>query len=412
VYWPISDALIIGFFLSGVFLVIAKRRNTVYIYSLTKIAESKTNTFPSQFSKGDDHMEHNLRELLRDLSDIYDNKSKNMYVTVYLNSKEGNKFIQRREDACASLLKVEEKKNFLNTITRIKEYLKNKQKGNFVIFASDKYHFFKPVSLPMQIQSMLVVDSSPYIRPLARIQDEWESFTLVLLNSNYAQIYSLSLGIIQNQKKLSKDIINRHKKGGQSQARFQRIRKGAIHKFFMEVAEALSTLADDTIVLAGPGTAKLQFKEILTKHLQEKIIDIVDISINDEQSLISESIRLIAEYEQKKSKKAIQQLKQEILKDGLAVYGLNETLKAAQNGQIELLIIEKDYKVKGCLCEHCQILNTGPIKDCPVCGEPTTEADVIEEIIEFAERTDASIEFSDDEELSNLGHIGALLRFK
>jgi len=38
--------------------------------------------------------------------------------------------------------------------------------------------------------------------------------------------------------------------------------------------------------------------------------------------------------------------------------------------------------------------------------------DVIEEIIEFAERTDADIEFTDDEEISNLGHIGAILRFK
>ncbi len=54
----------------------------------------------------------------------------------------------------------------------------------------------------------------------------------------------------------------------------------------------------------------------------------------------------------------------------------------------------------------------GPIKDCPVCGEPVSEADVIEEIIEFAERTDAEIEFTDDIEISKLGHIGGILRYK
>jgi hypothetical protein len=36
---------------------------------------------------------------------------------------------------------------------------------------------------------------------------------------------------------------------------------------------------------------------------------------------------------------------------------------------------------------------------------------MIEEIIEFAERTDATIEFTDDEELAKLGHVGGLLRF-
>ena len=107
----------------------------------------------------------------------------------------------------------------------------------------------------------------------------------------------------------------------------------------------------------------------------------------------------------------MEQLKKEIFKSGLAVYGIEETLKAVKMGQVDLLIIEKDYKLKGCLCEHCQLLKAGPIKDCPVCGGPTTEADIIEEIIEFAERTQADIEFTDDEELAKLGHVGGLLRF-
>ena len=28
----------------------------------------------------------------------------------------------------------------------------------------------------------MIVDSSPYLRPLARIQDEWESFTLLMIS--------------------------------------------------------------------------------------------------------------------------------------------------------------------------------------------------------------------------------------
>ena len=42
-----------------------------------------------------------------------------------------------------------------------------------------------------------------------------------------------------------------------------------------------------------------------------------------------------------------------------------------------------------------------------------SEVDVIEEIIEFAERTDTKIEFVDDNPiLQELGGVGGLLRFK
>jgi len=170
--------------------------------------------------------------------------------------------------------------------------------------------------------------------------------------------------------------------------------------------------ASEQIVLAGPGPTKIQFRDMLPKHLQQRIIDIIDVDVDDEKNLLKESIHLISEQEKTVSREAVEHLKEEILKDGLAVYGFDDTLQAVKNGQVELLIVEKDYKLKGCICEHCQIVKAGPIKNCPVCGEPVSEVDVIEEIIKFAERTDAEIEFTDDKEISNLGHIGGILRYK
>ncbi|MFW6122306.1 MAG: hypothetical protein ACOC80_15600, partial [Petrotogales bacterium] len=76
------------------------------------------------------------------------------------------------------------------------------------------------------------------------------------------------------------------------------------------------------------------------------------------------------------------------------------------------LIIEKGYKMKGYICEHCQLLKADSVKHCPVCSGSVSEVDVIEEILEFAERTRAEIEFTDDQEIAKLGHVGAILRFK
>jgi len=356
-------------------------------------------------------MKNPLATTIKELAEIYDTNSLDTFVSIYVSKATYKSFLKRRESACEHLLEKEEQDNFNKTMEKIHEFLDKNHDPNIAIFASEKHGFFKSVEIPITINNLLIVDSSPYIRPLARIADEWESFSLVLLNSHQAKIFSVSLGNAEKTKSLSSDIMNKHKKGGWSQARFQRLRKGASHEFFKEVQEYLEHHADKQIILAGPGTAKIEFKNGLPKHVQDLVIDTIDSSM-DESDLINESIKIISDKEEKRSKSAVMRLKEEILKDGLAVYGFDDTLKAVQNGQVDILIVEKDYNTKGCLCEHCQILNAGPIKDCPICGGETTEADVIEEIIEFAERTDAVIEFTNDEEISKLGHIGGLLRFK
>lgn len=294
----------------------------------------------------------------------------------------------------------------------IEEIIQKNRGKNLAIFSSKKHNIIRYIALNVETKNLLIVDSSPYIRPLARINDEWESFTLLLLNTNYAKIYSLSMGQVEDTKKLSADIMNKHKKGGFSQARFNRLRKGAIHEFLTEVIEALQKRADERIIIAGPGQAKTQLINMLPKNLADHVLETIDVNIDDENELLKESIELISEKEKQKSVEAVQQLKQEILKDGLVVYGVEETLEAVKNGQVELLIIQKDIKIPGIICEHCQMVSQTTKNTCPYCGKKTSQVDVIEEILEFAERTDVEIEFTDDEEIANLGHIGAILRFK
>ncbi len=106
-------------------------------------------------------------------------------------------------------------------------------------------------------------------------------------------------------------------------------------------------------------------------------------------------------------------LRAEILRNDLAVYGLKETSEAVINGQIELLLASKGYKIKGWICEKCQVVDSGVKDRCPYCGNKTSEVDVIEEIIEFARRRDTKIEFVEDNPiLDELGGVGGLLRYK
>jgi peptide chain release factor subunit 1 len=350
-------------------------------------------------------------ESLPELIGISDKDNLNTFVSLYFDGKD-ECFIQHREKVIQSILKQDELKNFLKTMDAIKKYLKKNKRANHAIFASDKNNFFKAIPFPVNIKNSLSINVSPYIHQIAELADEWQAYTLVLLNSNHAKIFSFSCGEINVEEDLSADIMNKHKKGGMSQARFQRLRKGNIHAFLTEVSEALQKITQDDIILAGPGETKKQFREMLPIMLQKGVIAEVNVDIDDECGLINETHEIMSEKGKQEHRRLIELIQTEILKNGLAVYGVKDTLAAVKNGQVEALLVEKEVTQKGWICEHCQIIEDGTVSVCPRCGKNTSEVNIIEEIIKIAEHTGAIVEFSPDENLKKIGPVVGLLRFK
>ncbi|MDY6930439.1 MAG: Vms1/Ankzf1 family peptidyl-tRNA hydrolase [Halobacteriota archaeon] len=362
---------------------------------------------------------------IKELSDIYDSENKDTFITLFLNIDDyDGKFIEKRKKSCISVLKGKKDllDNFNRTIKMIEGYLvkmgrENDLKG-LALFASHKNNFFAAYELMIPFEDLMVVDTSPYIRPLVQLIDEYEAFGLVLLDSHRAKVYVVSSGIIEVEEEMVSDIMNKHKKGGWSQARFQRLREGAIDHFLKEVREDAEKIFSDEdikrIVIAGSGNAKKKFVDMISAGIKSKVIDVIDVNFNEaEGKLISRAEKKFFEDGKKRSDENIEKLREEILKDGLAVYGPKETLNAVKNGQVDMLLVRKGLKVRGWICEKCQSVGQGIANFCPNCESVTSEVDVIEEIIEFAKRKETEIDFaSDNQILAELGGIGGLLRYK
>jgi peptide chain release factor subunit 1 len=367
-----------------------------------------------------------LKEVdIKNLSEIYDSGSRESFVSLYMNLEKTNeRFIEKRKKACRSVLKGNSELigNFDKTMQNIEKYLgmngrEHGQKG-LAIFASNEYEFFRAYKLGVPVDDLMVVDASPYIRPLAKLVEDYETFGLVILDNHRARIYVVSSGRIEDKDRIAEDIMKKHKKGGMSQARFQRLRLGAIEHFLKEVSEEMVRLFSKDnvvrIIIAGPGNAKIMLKNFLPKELKYEILDLIDMDFDEADGyLVSKAEEIILEDEKETASKNVARLKDEILKHGLAVYGLEEIIDAVKNGSIELLLISNGYRLRGWICEKCQLFDSGIKDKCPNCNGKVAEVDVIEEIIEFAERTGTKVEFVDDNSiLRDLGGVGGLLRFK
>ncbi len=351
------------------------------------------------------------------LAGIRDMESRDTFISVYLDRENfDKKFIEERSKACISALRDKiMRENFEKTMEWVHDSMEDVVYGEkgLIVFASYINNFFEEYRLSLPLKNLLVVDSSPYIKPIAELLDEYEPYGLVILNSHRARIYVVSSEKTE-ERSMSKDIMSKHHKGGWSQARFQRIRKGAIEHFLKDVAEAMEKIFSyeiKGIVIAGPGEAKIWLGNYLSHNIKEKIIDTMDASF-EEEDIMERAEEMVEKEEKEEEERELEKLKKEVLKNGLAVIGIKETMRDVKNGMVETLLLSKGLKIKGWKCEKCQVFEVGEKEKCPYCGGRTTVVDVMEEVAEVAEKMDTEIKFIENDAFKNMGGMGGFLRYK
>ena len=128
---------------------------------------------------------------IKKLSEMYDDESRESFVSLYVNMEKTNeRFVEKRKMACRSVLKENRElmENFDKTMLKIEKYLsindrEEGQKGH-AIFASDEHDFFIAYKLGMPVEDLMVVNTSPYIRPIVTLIEDYETLGLVILDNH------------------------------------------------------------------------------------------------------------------------------------------------------------------------------------------------------------------------------------
>ncbi|MFQ6060912.1 MAG: peptide chain release factor aRF-1, partial [Thermoplasmata archaeon] len=132
-------------------------------------------------------------------------------------------------------------------------------------------------------------DSSFYTKPLREMLLEKDNYGLIVVDRREATIGMLRgrrIEVIRNMQSL---VPSKHRMGGQSARRFERLIEIAAHEYFKKVADVaneafLSEKNMKGILIGGPGATKDFFaeKDYLNHELKKKIIDTFDTGYTDE----------------------------------------------------------------------------------------------------------------------------------
>jgi peptide chain release factor subunit 1 len=272
--------------------------------------------------------------------------------------------------------------------------------------------------LPVSVPDDLRLGSSPHIRPLAEMRDEYESFVVVAADNRGTRILLVTAEAVRDLDHVRGGVKNRVRKGGWSQARYARRREKELLHYAKEVEEVLSDLTREErfrrIVLLGSREALDEIEGLLPPALARLVVGKQTVNLKDgDDALLDKAYGFFFAEERESERSLWEAIRDRLFGGGLAVAGADEVLRAALEGRVDRVIVTRDAKIPGTRCRACDRPSAGVLARCPACGgEDVFEVDVVNAVARQAELTRASVEFCDPiPGLVAAGHVAALLRY-
>ena len=277
------------------------------------------------------------------------------------------------------------------------------------------------------------------MEPLKDMIREREIYGLIVLDKSAADIGLLRGKKLEVVKHLDSLVPGKTTKGGQSAARFARVREGMLHDFMKKVGDVASAQLKGVrdlrgVIVGGPGLIHDKFvqEDFLSYDIKKKVIGTANTSYTGEpglRELISRSEDILKEASVIKEKRVLDRFFDNFARDtGLAVYGLKEVEDALKAGNMEMLLISEEFdwlRVRiECACGYSEekVMQESELKflKCPKCGGKVTWEeleDLTDRLIELGEQMGTEIVFISVDtpkgvQLKELGGVAGLLRYK
>ena len=270
------------------------------------------------------------------------------------------------------------------------------------------------------------------------------SYVLFVIDRGEAAYGIASGKRIHCQEELQSNIMGKHRQGGQSAQRFERLIEEAAHNFFKRATEHacnywLPNLADiKGIIVGGPGQTKDfvvkndYFHHEVKKLIREPFFDVGYSNESGLRELVQRAGNLMDQIELDAERELVDNFLREVMQaHPKATYGEMMIRSALDQGAVDTLLLSEGLRKRrvGWYCKPCSHEweatqnSRSEIPDCPKCGsedvreDPDRTRDIIDELTELAGHTSAKVSLisMDSEEGATLqtsfGGIAALLRY-
>ena len=419
---------------------------------------------PTNEVKWDSVRKYKLTKMLNDLSKITGHGTE--LVTVYIPPKRPIHDVLsqlRNEAGTATNIKSDLTRNHVQdalnkTMEQLKLYKEPPENG-LVIFCgaiptgkgigTEKIEIFTVIPpKPVQI-NLYRCDDHFWIDHIKEMLKDDRTVAIISIDTQEAGLGILTGDRWETVETLTSGVSGKHRQGGQSARRFERLRDNELNEYYHRVADYAQKIFIDQytvkgVIIGGPGPTKETFirEEYLDYRLQNNVIATLDTSYSGDEGVreIIDKVNdqgIMSEFRSMEEKRIVKKFMGEVFSGkGLGVYGLYEVVNYLKNGVVESIIatdnIDLLYVEVSCnkcgnvfekFVERDQLIDTKqsiistPCSKCNSLDYQINEKDFIDYLEEFASLAGTKLDIissktEEGAQIESLGKIGALLRFK
>ena len=317
----------------------------------------------------------------------------------------------------------------LQKVLEVLQYEVNPPTQGLLVYADGGGGFFQSVELPLRLSNRLLVEPSPYIRPLVHALCVLAPFVVVRVSRDDSTIY------LVDQWRLSReeDLTGPYLKSGdratgdvpvKDRARVQQYYAAArqetlVEQHFKEVAGALEKLLAETgvrqLVLCGQHDIVSNFRKFLgplgSGCARGEIAWDAVASVNQ---LLASARGEMQAVRAREMEALVARISEGLGPQGMGVSGFEDTMDALRRGQVQTLVVDRNVRSPGWRCLQCDFVSITDVVVCPLCdGHVVPLDDVLGEAVRVAILQNTFVEVAEEvPALESMGHIAGILRFR
>ena len=267
------------------------------------------------------------------------------------------------------------------------------------VFAAGLDNFWSTLALPEPVPDRFKVGHELFLAPLVPVVARADGTIVAAVGREQGHLYRLQAGRLQELGDYSDDTPGRHDQGGWSQARYQRHIEKLVQEHLKGVAEVLDRsrrqLQVPKVVLVCSEEMRSEFTDALSAEVRDAVVGWAPAEAHSGPSQLLEAVTpVLEEAEAQDEAEVLARWREEAGRTARAASGWEQTLEAASDGRVELLVFQEGI-------DH-------PAFRCPACGRAAASGGSCPLDGTTLEETDAGLDLAVHQTLTHGGAVWAI----
>jgi peptide chain release factor subunit 1 len=240
------------------------------------------------------------------------------------------------------------------------------------VFTAGLDNVWSVLALPWKVADAARVADDFLLAPLVPLIGRGNGALVAVVGREQGRVLALRGGRLREVADRTEETPGRHDQGGWSQARYQRHLENLDQEHFKVVADELERhfrrLDRPRIVVVAGEETRSEFLETLPTELEDAVIGWTNAEAHASDADLEVLVQpFIDEWRLRRQQDALERWREEVGKNALGVSGWTDTLEAASDGRVELLLHDAGIERNAFRCPACGRA-TAAAGTCPLDG--------------------------------------------